>query len=153
MPVANHPSAAIRKHEFSGRGQKCLELRLDRLGDQPTRAGSQNFGEWIVDCPFLSKGNNSILGHGVTLLLGGSGGLITNPVTPPSSHRHPISRVALKKVGLEQPAVMKAWIDDIPMKRLLQPAEIASAIGFLVSDAASGITGQVVMTDAGYSAA
>ena len=96
MPVANHPSAAIRKHEFRGRGQKCLELRLDRLGDQPTRAGSQNFGEWIVDCPFLSKGNNSILGHGVTLLLGGSGGLITNPVTPPSSHRHPVSRIALR---------------------------------------------------------
>ena len=94
MPVANHPSAAILKHEFRGRGQKCLELRLDRLGDQPTRAGSQNFGEWIVDCPFLSKGNNSILGHGVTLLLGGSGGLITNPVTPPSSHRHPVSRIA-----------------------------------------------------------
>ena len=91
MPVANHPSAAIRKHVFSGRGQKCLELRLDRLGDQPTRAGSQNFGERIVDCPFLSKGNNSILGHGVTLLLGGSGGLITNPVTPPSSPRHPVS--------------------------------------------------------------
>ena len=59
----------------------------------------------------------------------------------------------LKKVGLEQPAVMKAWIDDIPMKRLLQPAEIAATIGFLVSDAASGITGQLVMTDAGYSAA
>ena len=94
MAVANHPSAAIRKHEFRGRGQKCLELRLDRLGNQPTRTGSQNFGEWIIDCPFLSNGNNSILGHGVTLLLGGSGGLITNPVTPPSSHRHPVSRLA-----------------------------------------------------------
>ena len=79
---------------------KNVQLRLDRLGDQPTRAGSQNFGEWIVDCPFLSKGNNSILGHGVTLLLGGSGGLITNPVTPPSSHRHPISRVAQSKSAI-----------------------------------------------------
>jgi NAD(P)-dependent dehydrogenase (short-subunit alcohol dehydrogenase family) len=59
----------------------------------------------------------------------------------------------LKKVGLEQPAVMKAWIDDIPMKRLLQPQEIAATIGFLVSDAASGITAQNIMTDAGYSAA
>jgi NAD(P)-dependent dehydrogenase (short-subunit alcohol dehydrogenase family) len=58
----------------------------------------------------------------------------------------------LKKVGLEQPAVMKKWIDDIPMKRLLQPAEIAATIGFLVSDAASGITAQNIMTDAGYSA-
>ncbi len=94
MPVANHPLAAIRKHELRGRGQKCLELRLHRLGDQTTRAGSQYFSERIVDCPFLSKGNNSILSHGVTLLLGGSGGLITNPVTPPSSHRHPVSRIA-----------------------------------------------------------
>lgn len=59
----------------------------------------------------------------------------------------------LKKVGMAQPAVMKAWLDDIPTKRLLQPAEIAATIGFLVSDAASGITGQVVMTDHGYSAA
>jgi NAD(P)-dependent dehydrogenase (short-subunit alcohol dehydrogenase family) len=59
----------------------------------------------------------------------------------------------LKKVGLEQPEVMKAWIGDIPMKRLLQPSEIAATIGFLVSDAASGITGQLIMTDAGYSAA
>src|SRR6204780_1097081 len=91
MPVANHPLAATRKHELRGRGQKCLELRLHRLGDQPTRAGSQYFSERIIDCPFLSKGNNSILTHGVALLLGGSGGLITNPVTPPSSHRHPVS--------------------------------------------------------------
>src|ERR1700679_143908 len=97
MPVANHPSAAIRKHEFRGRDQKRLELRLDRLGHQPTRAGSQNFRERIVDRPFLSKGDNSILGHGVTLLLGGSGGLITNPVTPPSSHRHPVSRIARRE--------------------------------------------------------
>src|SRR5208282_3398581 len=82
------------KHELRGRGQKCLELRRHRLGDQSTRAGSQYFSERIVDCPFLSKGNNSILSHGVTLLLGGSGGLITNPVTPPSSHRHPVSSIA-----------------------------------------------------------
>ena len=58
----------------------------------------------------------------------------------------------LKGVGMKQPAVMKAWLDDIPTKRLLQPAEIAATIGFLVSDAASGITGQVIMADHGYSA-
>ena len=38
MAVANQPSAAIRKHEFRGRGQKCLELRLDRLGNLQPRA-------------------------------------------------------------------------------------------------------------------
>jgi hypothetical protein len=75
-----------------------------RLGDQSTRAGSQYFSEWIVDCPFLSKGNNSILSHGVTLLLGGSDGLITNPVTPPSSQRHPVSSIAhLRAPGASVP--------------------------------------------------
>lgn len=59
----------------------------------------------------------------------------------------------LQKVGIEQPEVMARWIDDIPMKRLLEPAEIAQAVGFLASDAASGITGQLLMADAGYSTA
>lgn len=59
----------------------------------------------------------------------------------------------LKRVGMAQPAVLKAWLDDVPTRRLLQPAEIAATIGFLVSDAASGITGQLLMADHGYSAA
>jgi enoyl-[acyl-carrier-protein] reductase (NADH) len=44
------------------------------------------------------------------------------------------------------------WLNDTPGKRLMEPSEIAATIGFLVSDAASGITGQNVMTDNGYSA-
>ncbi len=46
--------------------------------------------------------------HGVTLLSGGSGGLITNPVTPPSSPRHPISRIA-------RPHTSWGVIRDIPV--------------------------------------
>ena len=38
--------------------------------------------------------SDAILVHGVTLLLGDSGGLVTNPVTPPSSPRHPVSSIA-----------------------------------------------------------
>lgn len=59
----------------------------------------------------------------------------------------------LKKIGTEKPEVMAVWLNDIPMKRLLRPEEIASSVAFLASDAASGITGQLIMTDAGYSAA
>lgn len=59
----------------------------------------------------------------------------------------------LSEVGRTQPAILKQWIDDIPMGRLLRREEIASAIAFLLSDAASGMTGQLVMVDAGYSAA
>ncbi|MBB3931157.1 NAD(P)-dependent dehydrogenase (short-subunit alcohol dehydrogenase family) [Kaistia hirudinis] len=57
----------------------------------------------------------------------------------------------LKKVGVAQPSVMAAWMNDIPARRLLQPAEIANAVAFLASDAASGITGQLLMADLGYS--
>jgi NAD(P)-dependent dehydrogenase (short-subunit alcohol dehydrogenase family) len=59
----------------------------------------------------------------------------------------------LAEVGRTQPQVMARWIDDIPMGRLLKREEIASAIAFLLSDAASGITGHLLMVDAGYSAA
>ena len=35
----------------------------------------------------------------------------------------------------------------------MRPAEIASAVAFLASDAASGITGHLLMVDGGYSVA
>ena len=58
---------------------------------------AKDFGERIVDFVFLS--DDAILVHGVTLLLGGSGGLVANPVTPPPSPRHPVSRIALGEIG------------------------------------------------------
>lgn len=61
--------------------------------------------------------------------------------------------VMLAEVGRTQPAVMKQWMDDTPVGRLIKPEEIASAAAFLLSDAASGITGHLLMVDGGYSIA
>ncbi|KUM26722.1 hypothetical protein AU467_20125 [Mesorhizobium loti] len=46
--------------------------------------------------------------------------------------------------------VVSAWCNQTPMQRMAQPHEIASAVHFLASDAASYITGTVLLVDGGY---
>ncbi len=49
-----------------------------------------------------------------------------------------------------QPEIRKHWIKGTPMNRMGQPSEIASVILFLASDAASLMTGSIVLADGGY---
>jgi NAD(P)-dependent dehydrogenase (short-subunit alcohol dehydrogenase family) len=50
----------------------------------------------------------------------------------------------------QQPEIRKHWIEGTPMERMGQPSEIASVILFLASDAASLMTGSIVLADGGY---
>src|SRR6204780_1154771 len=43
-----------------------------------------------------------------------------------------------------------AWIDGTPMARMGEPDEIAAVVMFLASDAASLMTGSIVLADGGY---
>lgn len=45
----------------------------------------------------------------------------------------------------------RRWIDGTPMGRLGRPEEVASVVAFLASDAASLMTGSIVVVDGGYS--
>src|SRR5258706_9223168 len=47
-------------------------------------------------------------------------------------------------------AMFKHWIDGTPMARMGRPDEIASAVHFLASDAASLMTGSIVLVAGGY---
>ena len=47
--------------------------------------------------------------------------------------------------------MVRRWIDGTPMGRLGEPEEVASVILFLASDAASLMTGAIVLADGGYS--
>jgi NAD(P)-dependent dehydrogenase (short-subunit alcohol dehydrogenase family) len=44
----------------------------------------------------------------------------------------------------------RRWIDSTPMGRLGEPEEVASVVHFLASDAASLMTGSIVVVDGGY---
>jgi len=48
-------------------------------------------------------------------------------------------------------AMYRRWIDGTPMGRLGEPEEVASVALFLASDAASLMTGSIVLVDGGYS--
>ncbi len=46
--------------------------------------------------------------------------------------------------------LLSRWIDGTPQGRLGQPEEVASIVHFLASDAASLMTGSIVLADGGY---
>lgn len=51
----------------------------------------------------------------------------------------------------KQGEMYRRWIDGTPQGRLGEPEEVASVVLFLASDAASLMTGSVVLADGGYS--
>ncbi len=52
--------------------------------------------------------------------------------------------------GAQTPGWLDTWLSMTPMHRMGQPREIASVILFLASEAASLLTGSVVLADGGY---
>ena len=51
--------------------------------------------------------------------------------------------------GVSMDEVFAGWAAQAPVRRLLRPEEVAAAVGFLCSEAASGITGVALPVDGG----
>jgi NAD(P)-dependent dehydrogenase (short-subunit alcohol dehydrogenase family) len=59
-------------------------------------------------------------------------------------------RTPLTEFATSNKAMYAAWIDGTPMARMGEPEEVASVVHFLASDAASLMTGSIVLVDGGY---
>jgi NAD(P)-dependent dehydrogenase (short-subunit alcohol dehydrogenase family) len=97
-----------------------------------------------------SKGALRALTHGAAVELGPIG-VRVNAVAPGMTET-PLFREWLE--GRPDPEVARAEVEArIPLGRLGSPADVASAIAYLLSDAASHITGATLPVDGGYTAA
>ena len=55
-----------------------------------------------------------------------------------------------KNLNKSKEAIMKKWVEQIPLGRLGHPEELASVVTFLASEKASYITGTVIQVDGGF---
>jgi 3-oxoacyl-[acyl-carrier protein] reductase len=80
-------------------------------------------------------------------------GITVNTVLPGYTDTERLQELAASMAGrdgTDVEDVLMRWAQHAPVGRLLRPEEVAAAVVFLCSDAASGITGTALSVDGGF---
>jgi len=80
-------------------------------------------------------------------------GILVNAVCPGwtlTKRVEELAKTRAKSLGKTPEEIIKNWENDIPLKRLAKPSEIANLVVFLASERASYITGTAIQVDGGY---
>ena len=95
----------------------------------------------------------AVIGFSKTLGLELPGlGITINTVAPgyaATDRLEQIAAVAANREGVDTKKVMEKWALDVPLRRIGRPDEVAAAVVFLASEAASYIHGVVLPVDGG----
>jgi 3-hydroxybutyrate dehydrogenase len=118
----------------SGEGRICVIASAHALTASPFKAG-------------YVAAKHGVLGLVRTLALEGAGVGIAATAVCPAFVRTPLAELQVAERGID------AVIERHAVKRMLEPAEVADVVAFLLSPAARGITGVPVPIDLGWTAA
>ena len=79
-------------------------------------------------------------------------GITINNIAPGPIYTERIKELSLdraKRDGITYEEALKAWVEEVPMKRFGEPEEVAYLTAFLASDKAGFITGATIQIDGG----
>lgn len=104
----------------------------------------------------LSGMRNAALSHFTKTIsdLLGPDGITANIIHPgviETPHIHELYAGRAKREGRSPEAIEREYIEQTPIRRVLQPEEIGALVAFLASPLAGGITGEAIGIDGGIS--